>query len=247
MDSNYYKRCVISLPIGITQLLYVILILLNNSNEIEIYRELSFFQTFYNFFANTQTVLSLYYSMIFIVIQIFCFGTYIYSDLQVSSVYYFSRNVNKNKWFVSKILHLNLFIFIFCTIYILFFLFVIRQLTGFSQLSVLMPFAAKQIILSMSYALFLCILTNILAIIIGSVKAITLVNIIHIFIVLFLFSVHQENSSFEFAILYIDKLEMNQYIFLVGFIFGISFITEFVGAILIKKYDIGLSSIESEL
>lgn len=236
MNIKYYKRCLISLLIGIIQLLYIVLILIkNDSKAIMIYKDLGFFQTFHDFFSNTQTVLSLYYSLIFIVIQVFCFGTYIYSDLQISSVYYFSRNANIKKWYVIKILHLHILIIAFCTLYICLFSFLIHSLTKTEHINILLIFTFKQIVLSMAYTYFLCILTNVMATIFGAVKSILYTNMIDIFVVIMLYYLHSESSSVVLPVLYLNELPTFLYLFILFLLLGSSLATDTIGYHLIKK------------
>lgn len=248
MNIKYYKRTLLSLLIGIVQLLYVVLILIkNDSKAIMIYKDLGFFQTFHNFFSNTQTVLSLYYSLIFIVVQVFCFGTYIYSDLQISSVYYFSRNANIKKWYIIKTLHLHILIIAFCSLYICLFSFLIHRLTNTEHINILLIFTFKQIVLSMSYTYFLCILTNVIAIIFGSVKSILYTNMLNIIVTIVLYYLHSESSDVVLPVLHLNELPTYLYLFILFLLLGLSFATDLIGFHLIKKCDIGLSSIESEI
>ncbi len=235
------------MPVAVIQLLSLILILLQNrADQLQPYRDMGFFQVFYGEFCETQNVLTLYYSLIFIVVQIFCFGNYIYSDLQISSIYYFSRNANMKKWFITKILHLSSMIFIFCSLYVVLFVLVISLLTDFRSPGALLPFTVKEVILLSLYSCFLCVLTNISAVAIGSLKSVLLANIVHILVVLGLVPIHSENSGIHFPVLYVDALTSEQYIVLILSIFAVSAATEIIGYYFIKKQDIGLSTVENE-
>ncbi|MEE3403452.1 MAG: hypothetical protein VZR73_05165 [Acutalibacteraceae bacterium] len=146
----------------------------------EIYRTVDRLRFFESNVVDMMSAGDFYMSLLLFVILILCWGNYIYKDLEVSSIYYFTRNSNIGKWYCRRIGGLTGYSFLFSGLYFLISMLIAELLTSASlfqaeDLSVVLRYT----VFSGLYGFLLTAAVNSIAVLIGAVKSAVLVNIFH--------------------------------------------------------------------
>ena len=146
----------------------------------EIYRNLDRIRFFESEVLDTTSVSGFYKSLLLFVVLILCWGNYIYKDLEVSSIYYFTRNTSIGKWYCHRIAGLAGFCFLFSGLYYLLSVLIVELLTSSGLfLHEDMALVLRYTVFAGLYGFLLTIAVNHISVLIGAVKSAVLVNGMH--------------------------------------------------------------------
>ena len=204
----------------------------------EIYRTVDRLRFFESNVVDMMSAGDFYMSLLLFVIQILCWGNYIYKDLEVSSIYYFTRNSNIGKWYCRRLAGLAGYSFLFSGLYLLISMLIAELLTSASLFSAEdLSVVLRYTVFSGLYGFLLTIAVNSIAVLIGAVKSAVLVNGFHAAAAVFGFLTLKKNFGFGFRF---SQITQAQFLWVCTILLLLDLVVSVLHYLQITHCDLGL-------
>lgn len=236
MKKNYKLKLGLALLVLLITQQGVLFDLLNREQG-EVYKNLNCISFFENSLITMNTLSETYMSFLVIVIMIMCYGNYIYQDLEISSVYYFTRNPSIIKWFIKRSLSMLIYCLTFVLLYFAPYMTVCAILTNTPLNGLLIYDLIRYVSAFCLYGYFLCTIMNYIALYFGAIKSALLSNLIHVIVIIATFVLRNNGLSYVMSF---SKYTSLQFIAVISILALLNIMLSIVHCKKIKSSDIGL-------